>query len=73
LYQAKLAEHDISDCQSLKNAITRIFEEIEHEPPTIVVIEIMNGISYVELQGVFRCWLERVERVFGAKGDCLSE
>jgi hypothetical protein len=36
------------------------------------VTEIVNGISDVKLQRVFRSWIERVERVTDARGNYLT-
>jgi hypothetical protein len=35
--------------------------------------EILNGISYAELQRVFRSWVERVGRVIDAGKNYLTE
>jgi hypothetical protein len=37
-----------------------------------MVNENTDGISDAELQRVFRSWIERVERVIDAGGDCLT-
>jgi hypothetical protein len=38
-----------------------------------IVTEILNGISYAELQRGFRTWIEHVKRVIDAGGHYLAE